>query len=596
MKIILAHRSYSTNSKIPWIYFGNSYLKMKECENKLDGKRINLQDEIHDQAKFQKKPFLEWIESQRTFNKDSIHWWMTQIAGRNNAYSSFFVNLCQLFAIKHYLEKNDQSDILIVCEDIFLFKLISCNLSTKTVLQSSLFLKFYWFKDISFLITKGLLNQFKLFCILIIHYFYAKITKPKKINKPSGHVNVFHHCLSDENTFKEDSLTCIYFTILPSWLKKKGQTVFGLPWFFKLKPSISFYKKLRKVDVLIPEDWLSLVDYFNIYKNSIKAYKTLSNKNLYPNAKINYLIFHEKLSQLGEHSIIFWRYIPAIQKWSNKLKSLTVYDQYQNMMFEHPLRYIIKKLPIKSTSIGYYHSLVSKEFMTYQHLQSEWESQMKPDFIVCSGKIGENLLLEQGVPRNKIISAAALRQSISDIEQTQKKPSKNLLILLSLVPESSLETLMKLYNNSLIITNNLKLKVKVKIHPMMKVDYILKKIKWKRLPQGWEWTKKDLYSELDESYCCIAMDTAAVFDAIVKGNIVISLKSDLNLMENYLDFFSSKYALTKSVSEQELGDKIQDIFVSKAHQYQVEFSQIRKEIFEGINPINSKNLDNFLIQ
>ena len=92
------------------------------------------------------------------------------------------------------------------------------------------------------------------------------------------------------------------------------------------------------------------------------------------------------------------------------------------------------------------------------------------------------------------------------------------------------------------------------------------------------------------------MDTAAVFDAIVKGNIVISLKSDLNLMENYLDFFSSKYALTKSVSEQELGDKIQDIFVSKAHQYQVEFSQIRKEIFEDINPINSKNLDNFLIQ
>ena len=54
MKIILAHRSYSTNSKIPWIYFGNSYLKMKECENKLDGKRINLQDEIHDQAKSQK--------------------------------------------------------------------------------------------------------------------------------------------------------------------------------------------------------------------------------------------------------------------------------------------------------------------------------------------------------------------------------------------------------------------------------------------------------------------------------------------------------------------------------------------------------------
>ena len=67
-------------------------------------------------------------------------------------------------------------------------------------------------------------------------------------------------------------------------------------------------------------------------------------------------------------------------------------------------------------------------------------------------------------------------------------------------------------------------------------------------------------------------------------------------MENYLDFLSSKYTLTKSVSEKELGDKLQDIFVSKTRQYQDEFSQIRKELFNGINSINSKNLNNFLIQ
>ena len=77
---------------------------MKKYENKLSGKRINLQDGIHNSAVSQKKLFLEWVENQRKKNEDSIYWWMTQIAGRNNAQSNFFLSLCQFFAIKNYLE------------------------------------------------------------------------------------------------------------------------------------------------------------------------------------------------------------------------------------------------------------------------------------------------------------------------------------------------------------------------------------------------------------------------------------------------------------------------------------------------------------
>ena len=85
MKIVLAHSHSLQDSAIPWIYFGGSYLKMKKCEKKLSGKRINLQNNIHSSAQIQRKPFLEWIEAQRNKNNDSMYWWMTQIAGRNNA-------------------------------------------------------------------------------------------------------------------------------------------------------------------------------------------------------------------------------------------------------------------------------------------------------------------------------------------------------------------------------------------------------------------------------------------------------------------------------------------------------------------------------
>ena len=82
----------------------------------------------------------------------------------------------------------------------------------------------------------------------------------------------------------------------------------------------------------------------------------------------------------------------------------------------------------------------------------------------------------------------------------------------------------------------------------------------------------------------------------MKGNIVISLMSDLKIMDNYLDFFLTKYPLIHSVSEKDLASKLKDIFEIKTNQYQDEFSKIRHEFIEGINSINTKNLNAFIPQ
>ena len=93
MKLTLVHSSEISSKKIPWIYFGSSYLKMKKWENKIHGSKINIQEKIHNHGSLQKDFFLRWIENQRIANKDSIFWWMTQIAGRNNSYSNFLITV-----------------------------------------------------------------------------------------------------------------------------------------------------------------------------------------------------------------------------------------------------------------------------------------------------------------------------------------------------------------------------------------------------------------------------------------------------------------------------------------------------------------------
>jgi hypothetical protein len=163
-----------------------------------------------------------------------------------------------------------------------------------------------------------------------------------------------------------------------------------------------------------------------------------------------------------------------------------------------------------------------------------------------------------------------------------------------MVSESAIETLTKVYANNSLIIDNLKLKVKVKMHPFSETQDILKKMKWKKLPVGWDWAKKELSSELEDSYCCIAMDTASVYDAIFKGNIVISLMSEHKLMENYLDVYSNKYSIVNSVSEKDLPIRLKDVFLDKTDLFKEEFSQIRRDLINGINKVDSTNFMNFI--
>ena len=65
MKIILIHSSQRTSRKIPWLYFGSSYLKMKRLERQLSGDRINLQKTVLNlnNNNFPVDEYLDKIES-----------------------------------------------------------------------------------------------------------------------------------------------------------------------------------------------------------------------------------------------------------------------------------------------------------------------------------------------------------------------------------------------------------------------------------------------------------------------------------------------------------------------------------------------------
>ena len=117
---------------------------------------------------------------------------------------------------------------------------------------------------------------------------------------------------------------------------------------------------------------------------------------------------------------IFLRYFKALKKWSTNIKKLVVYDHYENLQFEHPLRNFCKSKN-NFYSVGYYHSYVSNQFLSYQHNPSEWNSSFKPDRIVTHSIFGKKLLIKQGVPSNIIKTGSNFRSHSISVKKKKKK-------------------------------------------------------------------------------------------------------------------------------------------------------------------------------
>ena len=338
------------------------------------------------------------------------------------------------------------------------------------------------------------------------------------------------------------------------------------------------YKKLRNLNSFIPEDWLTIKNYYNSIMKAFIVRNKINERILYPHLKIHKLIEYEKARALQSKAAIYLRYIPAINNWGRDLKKIIYFDHYQNQISEHPMRYQIKKLKIKSLSIGYYHSLHSKNYMSYHSLNDEWKSKTKPDIILTPNSQCNKTLIKQGIPNDRIKIVKDLQRKKLNIKNKIFK--RNLLIILSISNETNCELLTKIYSINKFLINDLKIKIKLRPHPYVDLNQTLKNLKWKKLPANWKISERDLQKDLSESHCVITMNSAVATDVVYSNNILVVLKSDLREGENFLDTLESKFLVLKKVDEKNLKKKLNDIYFLKRDFYKKEFLKVKKFLLQ----------------
>ena len=588
MKILLLNYKNKSQVNSPFFYFGNSFKRVLNIKKKTNHIYITYKGELSQIAKKEERFFLKWIEKKRKSNKDSIYWWMNQLAGRNNQSSNLFLYICQFLYIKSYLKKKKVSNICIVCDNYYLQSFLYKNLQKNYNCTNSINLLNFLTERVNFKIRK-IFNYIKGLTKIIIQIIFSILTKPKNIKLPEKDVLLFHHSINSNLKKIDKKNLCNYYLDLPYLIKKKkGIKVISLFWTLSGYLKLSFFRSMREHNSFVPEDWLKSVDYLKIFFDMRKINATLKKKvNYRKNLNLKFLIDLESVEQDNINALRFLMYPTALKNWTKKIKKLIIFDQYQNNIFEHSLRLATKSLQIETKTIGYHHSLVSSGLLVYKGLKNEWRSKTKPDQILTIGKLGKKLLIKGGTPKNKIIETFSLRQVDYKKKQNIKK-NKNILLILPLKKELALEICEKIkhINEKLIKLN---FRIIVKPHPLLEKKDLLKYLDWKNIPNNWFWENKDLKSCLNKCYLVLTSSSAAIYDAIVRGNIPIIMQSDFTTMNNYLDFFGFK-----SQSENDLPIILEKLIKKNNLPYHFTIKKIRANLIKGINS-RSNFLENKMI-
>jgi len=598
IKLVFHDEKISWNGK--WVFLGNSYKNLKLVEKKILGTRLKINNTLHEIFKEELKNYLQWTENQRNIYNDSIYWWMTSLAGRNNLTSNFFLYICQVKALKKILKKLKEKEFLIVCDDILLAETLTVNLKEYPIEKNN----FIFFKKLK----RSILYYFRLtrnfigtFLDIILTFICVKLTsKEKKL--PTGEIYLIHQHSDIDSLTKNIKLNSRYFPNLKEYLVKENLKLYTLTWYnFFWKRKFKAIKNIRTENCLIPEDWISFGDYITSIKNYFKTYFIFKDNMNYPNFDIKYLILMEKNKHLEQinSNLRFWTYFPALKKWTQRCEKLICIDHYENMIYEHALIGATRELKMETKIFGYHHTLSSYEFTAWNSLESEWNSKFKPDHVISLGSISNKFLQDGGVPASKIINGPALRYGniLENKKNKNFKNDKNILIPLSSIRDASYEMIDSVLSLCRSLRNT-KYNFILKAHPNVPISKVWSDSEKKKIPENLSISDESTDKLLKDCLFTIFMSTAAAYNAVLNGNVVFNLRSELNFTDNYLDIFEKDYKFVNSYSLEDIKYLLVEFEKdkSKINEYQNEFEKMRQYLTSGFNKVNEVNLSKFKYQ
>jgi len=590
-----------------WFYFSPNYLSFHLLKSHCTSSEsyFDIGEILQDKASDLKNSYIELIGQLgvRYSEKYPLAWWTSLVAERNEMSSHAFLNVCY-YSIFSDIYENDsfQDSSLIVVESIALYYLIIEQLRKR---HNVVTIGKPYFLTWTFLRPKiAVVNRIIKFVLWIFLRRFKHIPNLSS----SGARKIFIRTWVSDNTISASGeLQDAYFPGLYEYLERNGYEIIVIPNFYNLTLSgKEIQKRINKCkyQFFIPENYLTWMDCFNvlcvlIYQAVISRFDKVEHngKNI-----SNILTETQRAGIFFPYTFIAQAF--ALRHLSGldlKIKSF-IYT-FENMFPEKPLSYAIKEYFSGVESIGFQHSVLYPLQTCLYPASQEWKDMPLPDRIVCSGKFFLDIYIKHGAPRDQLVLGPALRfrNLISNSEKNHKDFSSpafkenKILIVFPLAESDALELAIKSSEAIKLLADHGKLKIGLKLHPMMSVS----KLKiigsfFNNIQCDIEIIDKTMDEILPQYSLLITMASGVIFDGMIKGLPVIRVGRSNSLNFDPADFITNKSYAFKAQTVEQLNKLICKLIILDDEERLRILNYGKQFVKESFTPVNEDTLQPFI--
>ena len=482
-----------------------------------------------------REPFLALITDLGR-QHDSVAWWSSRVSERNTLLSPLFLHCCYLRVAEGQLV----SGTMCVVGDSFPVLESIAELARGRGMNAR------WIgrrcgarrRVLEFLRVCWRIARF------VVQAVHRSIHAPRQLDPSElGGPLILISTFVDEASYgKNGAFHDRYFPGLYEWLEARGASTVTVPLRSQSSGSYrSMWRRLRAAQrrFLAPEAYYRASDYVFALREAQRAASLPKDRGLaLEGVDVTRLVDAERRRTAFDagtlEAVLSYRLPRRLAAAGMEPKVAII--PYENMIPEKPFLLGARRFLSATKLVGFQHGALYPLLLCNFVTRGESEFAPLPDRVVCNGELFRDVLVREGLPSTRAVVGPALRYAHLWHESRRpagRSTTRSLLIPLPLPLDLGVELLVKA---ALAFAGEPGLEVRLKPHPMGRIEELFRAAAWERLPGNFRLMSGSMESALDGVAVVVALASSSLYEAVAAGKPVVVVGRDAVFDLNPLAF------------------------------------------------------------
>lgn len=576
---------------VAWMFLCQDYARLLRWEQAIGSRctRLQLREQLVAAATELRGPFLD-LMAELGRKHDSLAWWGSRIAERNTTASPLFLYCCYLRLGQTQIARS-AGPLAIVAESQALLAGLAQHAakedySVQWLSQPNLMQRRFKAPALRFARVVIFLAR------AMVQAVFGISPAPLPADRPGVLLRTFleEQCLGKDGEFRDR-----YLPGLCAWLEKQGLAVAHLPVLANMKRGYRAtwrWLALSRLRFINPYRCYRIADYLNALREAARSSGLLLGPVTLSGLDVSPLFEEARASgayDTGTLEALLCYQLPLRLRERNINISLFI-DEYENMVLEKSLIAGFRKYNPLTKLVGFQHGALNPMLLCNFVTREEAKFAPLPDRIVCNGPFFRDILIEEGLPAERVVAGPALRYRHlwRDTPRADAPARQGVFVPLPLMQSDAVELLTKLIQA---FGTEQQLTLSLKTHPMSSAR-MLNAAGISNLPRNFHMVSGDISLWLARAQVVIALSSSALYEALAAGVPVVPVAREAALDLNPLAWharFERQYCSASEIRDETL--RLMRLSADELRAYEADSRDILAASF---GPVNEVTLRSFI--